>query len=307
MTNMFDDLELEPEGDAPRLAMDPEVVDEGYVDPGKMVPFNLQRALPDSFDLQLLLRFLPDPLLKKKLDAEAARAVQLVVTGPSGLKAADASLVAMRAAIKEIETCFDEPTSLANSLHKRLTGLRSDFCANGEAAIKRLNASVYAENQRVEREAEAIRRKNQEAADADARKAAFAAAEEAKKTGMPAEVVQEMQAAAQTVTASPIAAPPRPAMTGSTAAPKWMARLKDTLPEAEPNPDVADMTPAQLASLKELLAAVVGGAESPAAVIKTLNWGYLNTKAKAEKTTLALPGLEAFDAGSVRAKPGRRK
>jgi hypothetical protein len=45
---------------------------------------------------------------------------------------------------------------------------------------------------------------------------------------------------------------------------------------------------------------------APLAAVE-INWSYLNRRAKADKGTLAIPGVEAFEEGSVRAKGSRSK
>lgn len=310
MDDLFDSAEMEPDGpETARINAEAEqalfeILEPSLPEPDAMA---LAKVLPEDFNLPQLLRFLPDPRLKQKLDAQAATALAIKVEGEAGLATADRALVALRAGVKEIEDCFAEPTTLANTLHKRLTGLRADFVKNGSAAVSQLNSKVYMETRRIEAEKAQERRRNQDIADQEARESARQAVSEAAQTGLPQEVVQEMAKAAETATAPPVAPAPAPLLRGTTTVEKWKARLKGTLPEGEPNPAVKDLTTAQQAALLDLLAAIVEG-HAPLAALKELDWGYLNKRAESEKTKLPLAGLEAFDAGSVRAKPqGRRK
>lgn len=298
MPDMFAGLELEPEDETSA----PEVLPP--LEPGALA---LARSLPQDFDLPLLLQFLPDIRLKQKVDALAAQALAIDVTTPTGLQDADAALGRVKDGLKEILQNFSEPTSLAHQLHVRLTGLRADFGAAGTSAETVVGKRIYAENTRRAAVEAEERRKVQEAADAEAREAARKAAAEAAKSGVAKEVVAEMKQAAKTATAPPVAARTAPALTRNTALPDWRVRLEGTLTEAEEaHPCVADMTAPELASLKTLLHAIVVG-QVPLAAIKELNWGYLDKRAGAEKTTMLIPGLVAYDAGSVRARPRRRR
>jgi len=113
-----------------------------------------------------------------------------------------------------------------------------------------------------------------------------------------------MKEQAKVATAPPVASPLHvPALRETSTVQNWKARLKGTLADDEPNPDVADLTPAQQAAVMELLAAIVAGSEKLACI--QLNWSFLNAQAKGSRSTLRIAGIEAFDAGGTRAK-GRR-
>jgi hypothetical protein len=92
-------------------------------------------------------------------------------------------------------------------------------------------------------------------------------------------------------------------MRGTSAVTTWKARLVGTAADAEPNPKVADLTLSQRAKLFDLLRAIIDG-KAPITAIE-FNWSVLNTRAKSDKSTLAIAGIEAFADGGVRAK-GRR-
>lgn len=297
MDNPFDDLLLEPD----------ETIEPDVLPPLPTESLALSRSLPQDFNLPLLLQFLPDVRLKQKVDALAAQALAIDVTKDGGLKLADAALGRVKDGLAEIERDFADPTSLANQLHKRLTGLRADFSAAGTDACSVVSKRVYTETQRLAALAAETRRKTQEAADKEAQDAARKAAEEAAKAGVPKEVVSEMKQAAKTATAPPVAQVSTPLLTRNTVKADWRARLVGTLPESdEPNPAVKDMTPVELASLGTLVHAIAIK-QVPLPAIKELDWGYLNKRASAEKTTMQIPGLEAYDAGRVQAKPRRNK
>lgn len=303
MDNPFDDLLLEPD----ELLDDEAAIEPEVLPPAATEQLALTRSLPQDFNLPLLLQFLPDVRLKQKVDALAAQALAIDVTKDGGLKLADAALGRVKDGLAEIERDFADPTSLANQLHKRLTGLRADFSAAGTDACSVVSKRVYTETQRLAALAAETRRKTQEAADKEAQAAARKAAEEAAKAGVAKEVVTEMKQAAKTATAPPVAQVSTPLLTRNTVKADWRARLVGTLPESdEPNPAVKDMTPVELASLKTLIHAVDVG-QVPLAAISELNWSYLNKRAAAERTTMQIDGLEAFDAGRVSAKPKRNK
>ena len=84
-------------------------------------------------------------------------------------------------------------------------------------------------------------------------------------------------------------------------APKWQGRLIGTLSADEIHPSIKEMTELQRRSVLQLLQAVVDG-KAPLAVVRDLDWPYIDKRCSAETTAMSLPGIEAFDAGSVRAK-----
>lgn len=265
-------------------------------------------ALPD-FPLRTLLTFLPDVRLKAELARKAAAALAIDVQAPGGLQQADAALGAIRDDIKGIALCFDGdkatpgPTALAHDLHKRLTGLRGDFLQAGEAALAEIGKRIYDETKRLERIAEQERRQRQIEADKIARETAARAAKEAAKAQAPAAVVAQLQQQAQVATAPPVSAVAPPALAHTATAALWKARLRGTLPGAEPHPETADMTEPQRLSFLQVIRAVFEG-RAPLSLL-SMNWTSADARAKADKGTLAIEGLEAFDAGSIRGKAKR--
>lgn len=328
MSSLFDDVEMEPEpGEQPfaqeqrEAARDEQFQFHAEVKSAPERHFDVlpldedgsaqlarhvaPQALPD-FDITMLLRFLPDPKLKQLLDAEAQRALAIEVKDAAGLQLADAALGRLKDGIAGIEKCFDDPTSLAYALHKRLTGLRADFCATGKAAVEQVGNRIYVENKRLASIAEEARREEQRKADEKARADTLAAAKDAKAQGAPKEFVQELTKAAKTMTAAPVASPvPAPVLARSSIKPDWRARFSGD-DSADLRPAVKDMTELQRAQCMTLLHAVVAG-QVPLAAIKELDWTYLDKRADAEKTTLLIPGIEAYDKGRVSSKPQRRK
>lgn len=276
------------EGDPPRHGVEP-----------------VQLILPDGFDLRALLTFLPDVRLKRELEALAAEATALAVTGRDGLLAADALRPKVKAKIDEIVGCFAEPCSLANQLHKRLTGLRADFLAAGDASLVSLDKRMYAETKRLDDLAAASAREAQAKADAEARERAAAAARTAEQQQAPAPIVEALKAQARTATAPPVASPtPAPTLANTTTVPNWKARFRGADPQRDPNPATAVLNAHEEEQLRALLDGI-REARVPIAAV-AVDWSYLNARAGKEKTTFDVPGIEAYDAGSTRSKPKGR-
>lgn len=289
---MRNDFQVEIEPDAP------EVLPAG--DPaGELV---LARSLPEGFNLPALLRFLPDVRLKQRADALAADALAIDVTVEGGLVAADEALAPLRESVTEIETCFEDPTSLANQLHKRLTGLRTDFCTAAKAALETVSKRIAAEKRRLDQVALEAQRAAQAAADKQARADAQKAADAAKAAGQSKTVVAQLKEQAKVAVAPPVASPVRtPVLASTSVVAKWKARFVGSPADADPNPEVADMTADQQEQLRRVLLAV-GNGQLPLAVCAGLDWSYLNKRAAAEKKTFEMPQLEAFDEGGTRKK-----
>lgn len=315
---LFTELEIEP--DAPRDA--PSGAWEAENDPGNVLAAEvvdapeggqmaLARILPDGFDLVSLLAFLPDIRLKNAVTAAATALTGADVTGRDGLAKADVLREDVRSKVQHVVKLFDGteaepgPTMLANQLHKRLTGLRADFVKDGLDAIAAADKRIVAETRRLDAEDARVAAEAQAKADADAKAAALKAAEQAKAQHAPAPIVAALEQRAQTATAPPVRS------TGfgggglkkSSVVDKWKARPVGTSDDADPNPVMADMSTAQLAQVIVLMKAVIDG-KAPMTCFE-VNWTKLNARADAEKSTLAIPGIEAVNLGSVRAK-GKR-
>jgi hypothetical protein len=305
-----DDLAIEPEPDIaleiePELAIEPEAV-ATVVQSTAIVSTALVEILPADFPLPVLAKFIPNPALRKASDAAASYALSLVVEGAEGIQSADVALSTLRTSLKAIGEHFDEPTKIANDLHKRLTGIRSEWMSAGDAAVKTVGQRIYAEQKRLEQIALEARRKAQAEADQRARDEARRAADEAAKNAAPAPVVEEMKRQAETATAPPVqSTAPAPVMRGSTTVTTWKARIVGTPASEEPNPETEQLTAPQRAKVLDLLRAIIDG-RAPLAAIE-VSWPYLNKRAKADKSTLAIPGIEAFDEGGVRAKGSRAR
>lgn len=304
-----EELAIEPE---PEIAIEPDEPAAPTSQPASVVNVALvptaalMEVLPADFPLPQLIRFVPDQRLKVATDQAAAYALSLDVTGAEGLQRADLALAAVRTSVKAIEGHFEQPVSIANELHKRLTGKRSEWIADGKAAIDTVGRRVWTEQRRLDAIAADERRKAQEDANRKAREEAEREAAAAKKNQAPAQVVEELEKRAETAVAPPVAAPlAAPAMKNTTTVTTWKARIKGTPAEADPNPKMAEITGAQRLQVLALMQSVIDGRDPITAF--ELNWSVLNGRAKADKSTLAIAGIEAFQEGGVRAKGTRNR
>jgi hypothetical protein len=267
----------------------------------------LMAVLPADFPLPSLIRFVPDPVLKAHVDSTAEAALALEVVGLSGLKQADLALVSVRAAVKSVREHFEDPASQAHALHVAITSCRGQWMQAGETAITVVGRRIAAETARLQAIADADRRKAQAEADAREREARRRQAEEAARQAVPEHIVQALRTEAETATAPPVApavtAPPPLAST--TILQTWKARPAGTPADADPNPEIGDLSPMQVEEIRKLMRAAADGLESLAAF--SIDWGYINKRAKAEGKAFRMVGLEAYQDSSTRAKPGRRR
>lgn len=314
MSADLDDLQLEPELTAEEFAMEldplPVVATPTTVPPqgGNLspAPAALMQVLPADFPLPSLIKFCPDPALRAAADEAARYALAIEVAGPEGLQRADVALTALRTSLKAIEVSFDEPKDIANRLHKQITGTLSAWCAPGKAALDTVGGRVAREQRRLKAEADERRRRDQEEEDRKARERAREEARAAEAAKAPAPVVQEMKRQAETVTAPPVPdLAPAPKLTGSNVVTTWKARVKGTPAFDDPNPAIEAMSVQQKAKVMDLLRAIVD-AELPLVGIQ-IDWSYWNKRAKADKNTLDLPGIEAFPDEGLRAKATRSR
>lgn len=310
-----DDLEIEPDAldvapgdDAPAAADDVDIEPEPVVTTLAPVAAQpLTEVLGADVDLPALLRFVPDVRLKAVLDDAVARLLAIEVVGQDGLIAADAAFVEVRQALAAIDAHFDEPKALANAVHKSITSKLSEWRAPGVDAVTVAGRRMATERQRLEQIAAADRRRRQEEEDRKAREERRREAEAAAAAQAPTPVVEEMRRQAETATAPPVAqastyAPPKTA--GTTVTKTWKCRLRGNPADADPNPEMALLDPVQRERAFELLRAILDG-QAPIAAID-FNWSYLNNRAKADKTTFRMAGLEAYEELNTRAKGGRR-
>lgn len=275
------------------------------VEPVALAALPFVEVLPADFKLPTLIKFVPNPALRVAADQAGTYALGLKVDGAEGLQAADVALAAVRASLKAITETFEEPTSIAYALHKRLTAMRGEWCERGQQAIETVGKRMYTENKRLEAIAAEERRKAQAEADRKAKEDADRAAKAAEAAQAPAAVVETMKQQAKTTTAPPVSVPTfaPPALKGNAPVAKWKARIIGTPGDVIANPDVTELSEAQRGQVFTLLRAIVEG-KAPLAAI-TLNWSYLNKRASADKSTFLIPGLEAFDEGGIRGKSTR--
>ncbi len=300
-----------PDDTEPTLDPEPVLDPEPDIDPDvatgatALVPAVMQ-VLPADFPLPALIRFVPDGRLRRSADEAAAYALSIKVVGPDGLSSADLACTALRTSLKAIEDHFAEPCEIANKLHKSLTGARADWLARGTAALKQVGGAMATEQLRLRRIADEERRKAQEEADRQMRELARKHAAEAEKAKAPAPVVEELKRQAETCTAPPVIAPTiAPTLAGSSVVTTWKARIAGTPACDDPNPATADFTPGQKLEALKLMKAILDG-KAPLTGIE-INWKYWNSRAKADKSTLAIPGIEAFEEVGTRAKGSRAR
>jgi len=138
------------------------------------------------------------------------------------------------------------------------------------------------------------------------REDAAKAAERAAAARAPLEIVEELRREAATATAPPVMVPDLepPILRSSSTVTTWKARLVGTSADAEPNPEVVALTPAQRLQVFALLRDILDG-KAPLGAIE-LNWKYLNARAKADRKTMSIAGVEPYQDTGLRAKSGRR-
>lgn len=260
--------------------------------------------LPAEFLLPPLVRFVPNQSYRAALEDAVARVVAIDVAAPGGLEAADAGLGDVRDAMKAIEAHFDEPKRLAYEEHKRITGTLADWLRAGDQAIADVGRVILAENDRRTAAALEQARREQEALDNEARAQARQEVDFAIAAGAPAEVVAELDRAAETATSTTVAVVEAPVeLSRNSVAKGWKCRLVGTQPGAEINPGSDELTPAQVHAFESLLKAILEGRASRACV--SVNWSYVNKRAAADKTAMQIPGLEAVQVSGLKGRGGR--
>jgi hypothetical protein len=295
------EIELTPE---PEIALEATDTEASTAPLAPIAPIALQQVLPADFPLPQLIKFIPNTQLRDAAQQATAYALDVKVDGPDGLQRADVALTALRGSLKAITDHFADPAEIANRLHKWITGTRGSWLETGEAAVRTIGTRIFTEQRRLDAVAAEERRKAQAEADRLAREQAQREADAAKKAQAPAPVVKELERQAATATAPPVHVPTSsPVLQGSSTVATWKARLVGTPAESEPNPKMAELSPAQRAQVIALMEGVISGADPITAF--ELNWSVLNGRAKADKGTLRITGIEAFESGGVRAK-GRR-
>lgn len=270
-------------------------------------PLGLMQLLPADFPLPSLIRFVPDQRLKVAIDDAVAKALAIDVVGPDGIKAADLALGDVRDNVKAARQHFEEPAAQAHALHASITSRRGEWVKPGEDAVAVVGRRIAAERARLQAIADEERRKAQEEANRLERERRRKEAEAAEQAKAPAAVVETMRQEAARAQAPPVpaAAAAPPELSRNTVVTTWKARLKGTPADAEPNPEVGEMSLAQVGEVKALLQAIVEG-KAPLACI-AIDWSYVNKRAKAEERAMEIPGLEAFAESGTRAKATRTK
>lgn len=265
----------------------------------------LMQILPADFPLPALIRFVPDPAIKAALDQAVSYALTLEIKGGGqpALDQADRAVTALSDALKTVDAHFEEPAAIANQLHKQITSVRGEWAKAGKEAKDTIGRAIYAELKRLTDLENERRRQEQDAANALARQQAEADAKAAEKNQAPPQVVEQLKKRVETAVAPPVPVAAPVKMAGTSVVTTWKARIKGTPADADPNPDMAEITPEQRDQVIEMLKGIVAGTV-PITVIE-LSWSVLNARAKSDKGTLAITGIEAYADGAVRSR-GRR-
>lgn len=264
----------------------------------------LVEVLGPDVALPALLKWVPDQSLRQRASELARQAMAVEVVGPDGMAAADEALGQLRDIQKAIEAHFDQPVRIAHHAHRRLTALRGEWIAAADEALRVVGHRLFQEKRRLEAIAAEERRKAQEDADRRAREAAAAEAQAAAAAEAPPEIVQALFEQAKAAMAPPVVTPPSPKLKNTTTKTTWKARTSATTADRESNPDIASMSPTEQQCVLELLRAIVDGCAPLQAI--TVNWSYLNARAKADKGAFDVPGFVAFEVPIVSARGGRR-
>lgn len=263
------------------------------------------QVLPDNVrsGIGTLLMFVPDAGIQKVIEERTEATLAVDVEGENGLQLADENIAQLKAAIREGRDMFDQPVSMANTLHKRLTALRSLFIHDAQSAVDEVSRRIVRETRRQEQEAEQARLAAQREADRLAKEAAEKAAAKARENEAPEPIVQELELQAKQAAAPPISVPSKTKkLTKSTIAEHWKSRLMAKSGQEQPKTE--DMTPDQTQVFVKLIEAVAKG-ETDWRILQ-IDWKYLDKRAKADKSALngRIPGIDFYDAGSLRGKRG---
>lgn len=298
---MTSPLEIDPS----MLSLEPEPEPAPVASPA--ADLAIADILPADFPLPLLTRFVPDPALKAKLQLAIDDALAVDVTTDDGLVVLDERLAVVRERMKVIEQHFEEPATIAFRLHRGVTSVRGDWMKPGTDCLDIGGGRLTAERRRRDALAAEQRRRDQAEADRLAQEAKKREADAAAAQGAPPVVVEQMKAQAEVAKAAPVPAAPRAsygtALKHTSVVTTHKARIKGTPADADPNPSVKDLTPAQMQEVRQLLLDIADG-KQPITCIE-LNWSVMNARAKAEGLTLAITGIEAFEVEGTRAKGTR--
>lgn len=291
---------------APRLTLGEPEPESAPVVVRELVTTPLVELLPVDFPLPTLIKFIPDPRIRTAADADADQLLTIAVTDEHSMRRMDAAMERQRAHRKTIEAIFEEPTSIANQLHKRLTGLRGEWLARTDAAIDAGGRRIIETQRRLDREAAEERRRRQEEADRLAREERQREAEAARAAQAPPEVLEQLETEARTATAPPVATQEstRTALKSTSVVSTWKPRPKGTDGSGNQQPSMTDLTPAQKVHVLAAMKAAFEG-RSPLQVFE-INWTYLNARARADKGAFSIEGFEVYEDGGTRAKGARK-
>ena len=257
---------------------------------GGLVP--LYTLLPDGATLPAAKPVI-DTRLINELNLRASELLGLPLETTDECRYVDDRLAIVRKLKESVETQLDEPIKDAFSWHRQLTGLRATLTATAKSAIETVGGRLFARTRELQRQADDERRRLQEEANRQAREEAAreAAAAAASGDSHTAAVLREH---AQTIQAPPVSVPRQEVLTSSATRTVWKGRLKGTDRSGEDH-DESKLT---------LIRAIAQGV-APLAYVD-LNWSAINKRASADKDTMDVPGLEAYEEGKLTARGGRR-
>ena len=297
---MTPELEIEIPIDAELEIEVPEPVAAVPVAPER----TLVEVLAADVPLPMLIKFVPDLRFKIAVQEAVDRAQSVNVTGSEGLAEADLALTDLRDAVKNALEHFREPVEIANGLHKWMTTRRAEWTGSGPETVTALGRRMFEEQRRLQKIADDAARREQEIADQAQKDAAAKEAKAAESAGAPQVVVEQLREQAKTATAAPVTKVPAALkLSGSAIVATFKARIKGTPGHADPNPQIGELTVEQVEQVRVLLTAIINGTAPMSAI--SLNWSYLNARAKADKKTFSIAGMEYFEDGGARGKARR--
>lgn len=299
-----EDLLAPPEEDD--LAPPPEEVE--FTQATAVETVALVEVLPADFELPRLIRFAPDVRLRVAADADAEKLLAIDPKTRDDLTVLDRALGHQRAHVQTLEAHFQDAKDTAFKVHRRITSTLAEWLQASRYALDQGNDRYKRASRRFDAEDEERRRQQQAEEDRRVREEAARAAAAAEAAQAPAAVVEQLREEAKTATAPPLPMFDQRRQTTATTSvvANWKARLQGTDPAAlNPQPVMADLPPALVAKVHDAMRAVLEG-KAPLTIFE-IDWTTLNSRAKSDKKTFAIPGFEAYDAGSTRGKPGARK
>lgn len=252
-----------------------------------------------------------EPVMAPPKDAEQAiartaedmvtRAHAFVVDSPVAYAEAGQMIDAMKAKRKEVEGFFAPMVEAAHAAWKALTEKRRSYTDPLDEAVSALTQKYAAYKRRVDEEVAAERRRQEQEAQERERARLKAEAEERERQAEEArkaaeiadtrEEAQQLEAIADTMAAEATVIKQEAATVEAPVLP-----LSSPIEHVK-GPSVRANWTFRVTDKMALIKAVAAGQVSPEAL--ETNDTYLRARAKADKDTVRIPGVQFFDAGSV--------